>query len=306
MQAQEFKPNYMGIGIKATVDAERLTMKMGLRKLDAPLASLRHLYVLDHGPQAGHELMLSHEPSPGKNKVFRITASHGDPELQRLIEALVALRPEIDIRSMASQAAYRMMGATNVTKIVAWVMPIAFTLIFVVMFAPWLLHGIDGGKDEIDASTFNSADFDLDSRNVTVSNGHFLFEQALTIETTSDGSTTVEWAIPIVGSEWKAGDPVHLVLKTHELSADEAQHLDLEHGIDGVVRNIFWEGLPDDEKGYFTNNFSLNLADDVQEVEYTADTKMEFYLALGCIGFIAVLMTIIGVVVARKQRAQQA
>lgn len=305
MQVQEFKPNYMGVPIKATVSPERVTIKMGLRKLDAPLANLRHLYVIDHGSPAGHELMLSHEPAPGKNKVFRLTTTHADPELLRLIETLVALRPEIDIRNVASKAAYRMMGATNVVAVIGWLMPVLITLIFVVIMAPWLFHGIDGGHDEIDAATFDSADFDLDSRNVTISNGQFLFEQALTIETTSDSGTSVEWAIPIVGLDWKSGDPVHLVLKTHELSAEEAEHLNLSSGIDGVVRNIWWEGLADDENAYFGNSFGLQMADDVQEVEYAADTKMELYLALFVIGFIAVLMTIIGVVVARKQRARQ-
>jgi hypothetical protein len=141
---------------------------------------------------------------------------------------------------------------------------------------------------------------------VTITGGQFLIDAALQIETTSDSGSSVEWAIPIVGPDWKPGDPVHVVLKTPELSMQEAAELDPMAGIDGVLRTVMWEGLPSDEADYLRDNNGVNLAQDPIEVEYQADTSMELYMGIGLVGFIFVLMTIVSIVVARKQKKEQA
>ncbi len=134
----------------------------------------------------------------------------------------------------------------------------------------------------------------------------FLIDAALQIETTSEGSTTVQWAIPLVPADWQHGDPVHVVLKTHELSAEEAVGLDPAAGVEGVLRTVMWEGLPTDEADDLRNNNGIDLAEDAVEVEYQADTSLDLYLGVGLVGFIFVLMSIISVVVARKQKQQEA
>ena len=303
MQAQQFNLKYMVIGITAILDGNGgLQIRMGMRRLETNLAAIKHIYVIDHGGQAGQELMICHETAAGKTKIFRVTANQGDPELQRLIGTLAHYRPDADLRGRSMKEAHRVMGATNMTALVPYIMVPLITLGFVVFALPWFIHGIDSGHTQVEVASFSEGPVELESRNVLVHGGQFLVEEALQIETTNDGRTSVEWAIPIVPADWSAGDPVHLVLKTHELSMQEAASLDPEAGVEGVVRNVLWEGLADDEAAYFKNNLGLSIADDVIEVEYQADTKMELFMGLGMVGFVFVVMVVVSVVVARKQR----
>ena len=306
VQPQQFNFKYMVIGVSAVIDGNGgVQVTMGMRKLNTTLGQIKYIYVIRHGDQA-EEVMICHEPTPGKTKIYRANANLGDPEFKRFVETLAHYRPEADLRRYDPKTAHNMMGATNFTAMVPVVMTTLFTLGAFILVLPWVIHGVDGGHADVEVAQLADADYSPDSRNITVKNGQFLIDAALQIETTSDSGTTIEWAIPLVPPEWKSGDPVHVVLKTHELSAEEAANLDPMGGIDGVLRTVLWEGLPSDEADYLKNNNGLNLADDAVEVEYQADTKLEFYLGIGIVAFIGILMTIISVVVARKQKQEQA
>jgi|GEM_PF-2154436 len=306
VQPQQFNFKYMVIGVSALIDGNgAVQVTMGMRKLNTTLAAIKYVYVIRHGDQA-EEVLICHEKSPGKTKIFRANANLGDPEFKRFVDTLAHYRPEADLRQYDSKAAHRMMGATNITAIIPVVMVALFTLGAFAFTLPWFVHGLDSGHAEVDVAQLTDADFSPESRNVTMKNGVFLIDAALQIETTSDSGTSIEWAIPVVPPDWKDGDPVHVVLKTPELSMQEAADLDPEAGIDGVLRTVLWEGLPSDEADYLRDTNGLNLVDDVVEVEYQADTKMQFYIGIGIVAFIGILMTIISVVVARKQKQEQA
>ncbi|MCR9163708.1 MAG: hypothetical protein ACE37F_16695 [Nannocystaceae bacterium] len=306
MQPQQFNFKYMVIGVSALIDGSGgVQVTMGLRKLNTTLQQIKYIYVIRHGDQA-EEVMICHETSPGKTKIYRANANLGDSEFKRFVETLAHHRPDADLRRYDPKTAHNMMGATNISAIVPVVMTTLFTLGAFVFALPWFIHGVDSGHAEVEVAQLADADYSPDSRNVTVKNGQFLIDAALQIETTSDSGTTIEWAIPLVPPDWETGDPVHVVLKTHELSAQEAAALDPQAGIDGVLRTVLWEGLPSDEADYLRDNNGLDLADDAVEIEYQADTKLEFYLGIGIVAFIGILMTIISVVVARKQKQEQA
>lgn len=306
IQPQQFNFKYMVIGVSAAIDANGgVEVKMGLRKLKTTLGQIKYLYVIRHGDQA-EEVVISHETAPGKTKIYRANANMGDPAFRRFVDTIAHYRPEADLRRYDAQTAHRMMGATNVTAYVPVVMTALFTLGALIMVLPWLIHGVDGGHAEVTVAQLGDADFDPDSRNITVKEGQFLIDAALQIETTSEGSTTIEWAIPIVPADWESGDPVHVVLKTHELGTAEMMGLDPENGIDGVLRTVLWEGLPSDEADYLRKNQGVELAEDAVEIEYQADTTVELYLGIGLVVFIFGLMSIISVVVARKQKKEQA
>lgn len=306
LQPQQFNFKYMVIGVSAAIDGNGgVEVKMGLRKLKTTLAAIKYVYVLRHGDQA-EEVVISHETAPGKTKIYRANANMGDPEFRRFVDTIAHYRPETDLRRYDTQTAHRMMGATNVTAYVPIVMTALFTLGALIMVMPWLIHGIDGGHAEVSVAQLGDAEFDPESRNVTVKEGHFLIDAALQIETTSEGSTTIQWAIPLVPVDWESGDPVHVVLKTHELSAAEAMGLDPATGVEGVLRTVLWEGLPSDEADYLRENQGIELPEDAVEIEYQADTSLDLYLGIGIVGFIFVLMSIVSVVVARKQKKEQA
>ena len=306
IQPQQFNFKYMVIGVSAAIDASGgVEVKMGLRKLKTTLAAIKYVYVVRHGDQA-EEVLILHETAPGKTKIYRANADMGDLAFRRFVDTIAHYRPEADLRRYDAQTAHRMMGATNVSAIIPIVMTALFTLGALIMVMPWLIHGIDGGHAEVTVAQLGDPDFDPDSRNITVKEGQFLIDAALQIETTSEGSTTIEWAIPLVPADWESGDPVHVVLKTHELSATEAIGLDPAAGVDGVLRTVLWEGLPSDEADYLRSNQGLDLAADAVEIEYQAETSLDLYLGIGIVGFIFVLMSIVSVVVARKQKQEQA
>lgn len=306
VQPQQFNFKYMVIGVSALIDGNgAVQITMGMRKLKTTLAAIKHFYVVRHGDQA-EEVLICHEVAPGKTKIYRAQANLGDSEFRRFVDTIAHYRPETDLRRYDSTTAHRMMGATNVNAVIPVVMTALFTLGALLFTLPWLLHGIDTGHANVEVAQLADADFEPESRNVTLSNGVFLIDAALQVETTSDSGTSTEWVIPIVPPDWKKGDTVHVVFKTDELGTAEAASLDPEAGIEGVLRTALWEGLPSDEADYLRDNHGLDLPDDVIELEYGADTKLEMFIGLGLVGFIFVLMTIVSVVVARKQKKEQA
>ena len=79
VQPQQFNFKYMVIGISALIDGSGgVQVKMGMRKLNTTLQQIKYVYVIRHGDQA-EEVLICHETSPEKTKVFRANANLGDP-----------------------------------------------------------------------------------------------------------------------------------------------------------------------------------------------------------------------------------
>ena len=303
MEAREFEFNGGVFTFRASLGVETLALQMGPRRPKLRLSELRHLYVKEHG--AGLcELVLSYEPAPGKHKRLRVSSREGEPGFDALVKALLEGRPEIDLRHLDDKAAFAQMGAMDTQRVVMFLFPILVTLVFALIFSPKLIHGFDSGKQAVSVSELAEGR-ELTTRNLAVE-GIAVWPLAIEVTTTrsSRGSGTTSSQthyVPLVAAGWGKTEPVHVVLETASMpSAGGGPKIET---FEGVLRNIWWEGLDGDEKEFFENELGVRMADDVLLFESGASPGRDLAMAGGLVGFVFALTVAMAVVMARKRRS---
>lgn len=122
--------------VHATLEGDVFEYRIGVAKQRVALADMRHLYVI---PGAVRQLVVSHDKD-GALKRITIAANDGQPAFDALVERLVALRPEIDIRHLPPKEANRLLGRSRVLIGVAAVL----TVVVVLAVAAWASHLVEG------------------------------------------------------------------------------------------------------------------------------------------------------------------
>jgi hypothetical protein len=304
MAIQEFQFKFMVVPVKATIDEAHLTVKQGVRTFKAEIARLKHLYVLSH-PNTGLECIISYETPEGKTKRMRVVGNFGEQQFSELVEALVKLKPGIDIRKMPLKEAHKLMGATNLVVVAPVIVFVVGILVVGVIFLPGLVHGFDFGQQELDITKCR-ATCPSATRNIILTNGYLNIEHYVeeTTTTTNRGSTseTVRYYIPYAALEWQKGDPIYIVVETPQISEQELDALAEKDTLQGLLRNVLWEGLPGDTKKYFETDLNLNLAPEVRLVEYGADPRFDLILPFIIMGGFAIIMLIVTIILRRQYR----
>lgn len=296
---QEFKFKFKVVTITAILDETSLTVKQGLAKWRVGLADLRHLYVIEQ-EGVGLVMILSYEAGPNKLKHRRVTASPGQPGFDALIKALLARRPDIDIRDKPIPEAYALMRLSNNLK---WLVPAivgSIVLALMSLFAiPYLLHGLDSGKQVIDV-TQCSTTCDVNTHNLVV-RGKLLMDAAIEKETTHRrGGVSVKYYIPLVPKDYKPGDPIYMVVETSRLSPLQLKKLAALHSFRGILRNIWFEGLDSDVVDFFRQKSGLNIADQARLLDLDASPSSDLWLALLILGVSLFVLAIAFVVAYRR------
>lgn len=302
--AQHFDYAYMGFRCQSSLDCHGLKVKQGLRTFEVALSTLRHLYVQK---MAGEQqaLLLTHEPTPGKTKILRLYANTGEAGFQAFVQAIVAQRPEIDRRGLDEKSALKMMGAVNVELYGLWGALLFVPVLVAVALLPKAVHGLDFGRDTVSLSQLAEGKA-LASRNVNLTGAKANLDDALEVTTTHtrSGSSTqsTKYFVPLCAPDWSKTEPVHVVLETGELGAQEQRELAEAATFSGIVRNVLWEGLGGRERDYFSEKMGLKLADHVVLVEYQANPTFDLALFGGGVALTVVIVTSIGAVVCFKRR----
>lgn len=300
MDSQDFTFKFMVLTIKTSLDPINLTIKQGLKTWKVEVASLRHLYVIEH-PDVGFELLLSYTTGADKLKRIRCNANFGEQGFQDLIKAILERRPEIDIRNKPLNEAHKMMGAVNFVRLAPAIVLILVVGIVAFIFLPSLIHGLDFGQQTIDIADCVSG-CPVSSGNLKVA-GILVPEYAMVLESTEEdtGVTKVEAEFyPIVPADWEEDDPVYMIVKTPYLDDYDLEELLRLPEIPGVLRNVLWEGLGGENKDFFRDEIGIKLADNVMLLEYKADPGFEFMISLIIIGAVFVIMLIIALIIARR------
>jgi hypothetical protein len=302
---QVYQFSYMAVTrVTAKLDAQALEARVGIRTFRAEVARLRHLYVRDSRMGNGYrELILTHEKSPGKLARIRLYADLGQPGFDALVQALVAMRPDIDIRRMDAKSAFKLMGAANTEKIALVLIAVLIPLIMGVLVLPQLIHGLDSGEDTVALAQLEQGNFP-ESRNVTIVGGRALLDRSVRVSTTRKGRTTVQYFVPLVSPGWQPGQPVAVVLRTGNLTASEDYALARANTFQGVIRDVMWEGLGRTERNFFTDRMSLHVADDATLVELNASPGADLLLFGVVMGITVLICGGLAVVFWVKQRAR--
>lgn len=248
MEQKTFEFTYMMMKIKVTTDDQWVTVKQGLRSWTVAIADLKYLYIIDR-EGVGREMILAYEKIPGKLKRVRVNAFFGEAGFNNLLDHLLALRPDIDIRDLPSKEAHKLMKAPDVVNLTLGIMTLAFTGIMAIISAPWFIHGLDSGEQTINAGECALV-CNVETRNLNV-RGYLAIAFAIEETTENDYDVSIDYYIPLVPFDWEPEDPVFLVLKTPDISESEFDILAKMDAIPCVLRDILWEGLGNERKTFF-------------------------------------------------------
>jgi hypothetical protein len=188
--------------------------------------------------------------------------------------------------------------ALPVVMLLGWV-------ILAMLFSPLIRHGFDTGHATVDAALF-AEPFELTTRNLTVQ-GRLIPTSALkgngkaAINTPAGDGNADVWWVPLVPTDWKQGEAVYAVLKVRRQNVAALQRLAEGKTFDGIVRNIWWEGLSERRHSAFHKR-GVALASSAVLIEHQASRQADLVISLGLLGGLFVLLVGVGVVLRRKRQ----
>ncbi len=294
---QTFRFNYVVFGVVATLDDARLIVRTGMKTVVAPIDRLQHLHVLRGPEREADEVLLTYTTSSGKLKRARVFSDRGEPAFEALVAALLARRPDIDIRGLPLAEVWQRVG----TRPMEWaVLPVIMALgwvVVAVLFSPLLRHGFDQGHATVPVAAL--AQGAPGTRNLTVQ-GRVLLEGAVQrTETTRGGAHTQLWA-PLVGPDWQPGDPVDVVIEARRLTGAQLDALLAAEAHTGILRDLFWEGLGGRQRADLLGK-GVRLKRDVRLVEVGAEPATDRAIALGVLGFLGLMWAAVTWVMWRRR-----
>lgn len=297
-----FEFRYTVFNVSARLDARRFEVRAGVRTMAAPVDRLQHLYVHVDPERGVDELLLSYAAPGGRLKRIRVFADAGEGGFTRLVDALLAARPDIDIRHLERREAWDRTGSRELDR---WVLPGMMAVAIAalaLMFAPRVLHGFDRGEATISAAALARGERP-ETRNLIVE-GRLLIDGAHFAEHDPEraGEATTAW-IPLVGPDHGATEPVGALLEVRNRTRADILALAERARFEGLLRDIWWEGL-DGRRRAAMEKQGLRLAPEVAVVEFGASPGSDLAIALGVVGLLTAMM--LGVTLALRRRAQSA
>ena len=232
-----FQFTYTVFQVNATIEDDVIHAQMGIKQVHVHLQRLQHLYVDERKDTDSCELILSYVTAKGALKRTRIFADRGEPGFLRLIEAILARRPEIDIRELPPEEAYVRMGSTPAGWFVLPLIMFLGMFIVGVFCTPMLIHGLD---TEIQELSIDQVGGESDGRSLSIGGGVLRQDFSVTNLTPDQARPNAKVWIPLVSADWTESDDVMAVV---EIFADDLTSLESAPRVRGLLRNVWWEGL---------------------------------------------------------------
>lgn len=283
-----FDFRYALLSARATLTEGQLIIKMGIKTIIVPMATLEQLHV--HCPRgAGHqELLLAYRTGRGKLKRARAFADAEQPGFDGLIRALLDRRPEIDRRGLTQQQAWVEMGSKPAVWYALPLVMVAAWLLIAGLFTPMWIHGFDTGHVVLDADEIHGETVD-GTRNLTVL-GTLKADYSTAVKVAADDKLdTSTYRIALVGGAWRPGDPVRVVVEARGLKGDGLDQLMAAERFDGVLRNIWWEGL-DEATFAALKEKGATIAPDAQLLQLGADSTDDRTIAFAVLAALALVI----------------
>ena len=240
MSEQVFRFAYTIFRIEAHLTKDYLSAKMGIRQVHVPLARLHRLFLDDRRERDSVELLVSYYDRKKRLKRARIFSDHGEEGLTALVEAMCEGRPDLRLQGLSAQEAYVAMGSKPRARFAIPALMLAAYSLVVLLCTPLFIHGWDKGQMVVDVRAVDLS-AQLGTRNLVVTGGGLRFDHALHEVATqgADPGLARVW-VPLVGPDWEPAKPIRVVLKTR------ARHMDAlrdDVRFEGILRNVWWEGL---------------------------------------------------------------
>jgi hypothetical protein len=293
IQGHEYIFSYMTNKNSLTFDGFNVLVKQGpFRKTNFAFASIINWYVFDE--KTYRSLYITYTTEASKVKKVQLISQLGEPGFRDIVEALNTSIPNKSLNHLPREEAFKVMKAMNPKKAGAIGGIILIFVLTTAFMYPGIRHYLDFGFADADVEQLINGD-DFGTRNLNLY-GRPL-EETLESTTTKNGSTqSVEYFVPIVGADWDYDQPVQVIMKFDKMNEDEFNELYDNVEFKGVVRNIGFEGIEDDEKEFFGTEYNLKVSDDVILFEVTGEKhndSLMFFLWLGLNGLFIIIFGIV-------------
>lgn len=292
---REFIFSYMNAKNSVTFDGMNLLCKMGpFRKKLIPFNSVQNYYVFDN--KSYRSLYITWSDEQGKLRRVQLYTHLGEIGFRDLVDELNNSIGAKSLNHLPEKEAFKVMKAANPKK---WAPFVAFAIILVIttcIFYPGLHHYLDFGFRDAEVQELISGD-ELGTRNLNLSGMPLSETLEETTTSTHNGSTTTtkKVYIPIVSPDWDENQPVKVVMKFDELSDEEYDAIMESSEFTGVVRNIWYEGLEQDQRQFFSDEYGLTVPDDAIMFEVTGERHnddLQFWLWVGINGLFVIIFII--------------
>ena len=287
---------YSIFNVELEFQETQLVVQMGIKAHVINLTTLFALYRRDLKSQGISELTLAFKH---KNKIkrARIYADRGEAEFDAFVDALKALKPNIDISDLPEKKAYEHMGSQDQPWLVILGLMSFSIVLIAILGLPLLLHGLDHGQWKLPLAEVYQNPKLLNqgpSRNLIFS-GHLDLEQALTLIEGKGDEQQKQIVAPLYPKAVQSKKQPAVVLVS--LKGRALKHLNsLQQGQvqQGILRNIWWEGLGEQtklklkEKGVKISDQSVLIEMGITQRD-DLQLYLSFILALSLFTTIAVL-----------------
>ncbi len=265
---REFIFSYMMNKNSVSFDGTSVIIKRGaFHKTTFPFHSINNWYVYEE--KTYRSLFFTYTNEAGKAKKIQLISQLGDIGFRDLVEELNMSIGAKGLNHLTQKEAFQVMKATNPKKMGALAAMIIILALTTTCMLPGLLHYFDFGFEDADVEQLIAGE-DLGTRNLNL--WGIPLEETLEETNSKNGSTTsVKYFIPIVGADWDYDQPVEVIMLLDNASEDEFYELYDEVEFKGVVRNIWYEGMDQDEIDFFGSEYGLDVSDDVITFEVTGE-----------------------------------
>lgn len=282
-----------------TADEFSIKAQMGpLVKREFAPSDLLNFY---HFKNKQYDALYATYNAEGKTKKIQLFSNLNEPQFAEMVQYFQQKYPSQSLNHLSDKEAFQAMHIANPNK---WVPPFVFVLLAVsmtILFYPMLRHYFDKGfaQTTIDAYTTNP---DIGTRNLTIS-GYPLDVGVKETITSSKGGSHSSTYIPIVGENWKEGDPVKVLLEFSGLSESGFDEVIKQTQFTGVIRNVWWEGISSDNVDFLKEKYKLAFNGTPTLIEVTGTTANDGFVIWvwsGTMVFILILVIIVAVKMKKK------
>lgn len=289
---KEFSFQYFTVKNTVAFDDFTVKIKLGpLRKYEFPFPNIVNYYLFDNNQY--RSFFITYTDNSGKTKKVQIFSTPAEIEFNQMVAEFQAKIPAKSLNHLSEKEAFAAMKMANPKK---WAPLVAMLIVLLITSGfvyPGLRHYFDFGFANATVQLVGEGK-DLGSRNVHIL-GNTL-DQTLeeTTTTTNHGSTTTTKSIfiPLVGDDYKEGDPIKVMLKFDDLSDVAYQNALASTDFTGVIRNIAWEGMSRKQIDFFKDHFAMNLPTDPVLIEVTNKEHNDVY-AIWVVGGITFVIGLI-------------
>jgi hypothetical protein len=295
---REFKFAYYTAVNTLIADEMQLTAKMGpFVKKQFSSADLGYFY---HFTNKQYQVLYITYNSGGKTRKIQLYSNHGEKDFADMMDYLNEKYKGHGLNHLTQDEALKSMHIANPNK---WAPPVVFVILTVCMtllMLPLLRHCFDSGSASATIEQFISNP-DVGTRNISIKGYPLDAGVKETITSSRSSSKTSSTYIPLVGANWKAGDPIHVILEFNELSSSGFDEILNKSEFTGVIRNIWWEGMSSDNIDFLKGKYNLVFSETPILIEVTNSVHNDGFILwiwAGTIIFILILV----IIVARRMK----